>query len=30
MKVKTDPSGVVVIAPKGRLTGGSETHELKL
>ncbi|MCK6542976.1 STAS domain-containing protein [bacterium] len=29
MKVKTDPSGVVVIAPKGRLTGGSETDELK-
>ncbi len=29
MKVKTDPSGVVVITPKGRLTGGAETDELK-
>ncbi len=29
MKVKTDPSGVVIIYPKGRLTGGAETDELK-
>ena len=29
MKVKTDPSGVVILYPKGRLTGGAETDELK-
>jgi anti-sigma B factor antagonist len=29
MKTKKDPSGVVVITPKGRLTGGSETDEFK-